>query len=530
MPNDSTAAQDVIDNAPERLMEIVCGGSGTYSAVFGFVVIVALHALLAFGTLSGVLLDASILESTGLTASQVAFANSLVFLGWIPGAASGGPLGDKVGRKTAAVAFSVLASAGLCATGLVPEGSATALFAAKALIGVGVGGFLAPAFTLLVESNDPQRRGLASVTWTWGYVAGVIILCGLHYGLSGLVGWRAEELVLGAWGFAFAAATHLLISESPLYLLASGETLAALDAARTISKWNGVDLDAALEHDESLAPLCEAAEACELIAEEEQPAEVGEVMGQQAFGTMAVTAATEAVGAAQSPNGMGADERAALANACAPLAEDYSWTDLFTGENLPLTLAFGVMEIAYNMAFYIIIFSAGQLSDQLLLNLVLLSAADLPGSTLAGSLSDTLGAKSVAQGCLAGACVTVALFAGLQGWLSMAPDLPAAASSIAGIAPAALALLSKSLCSGAFTAIFLLFSECYPVKLRSAALGCGNMFGKVGASCAAPLTAGFPLVTALSIAGGTLAMATAGASTLPPSKVNTAEEQARSVD
>ena len=116
-------------------MELVSGGSGAYSVMFTCVVIVALHALLAFGTLSGVLLDASIIRDTGIAAEQVALGNSLVFVGWIPGALLGGPLGDRIGRKSASIAFALLASVGLCATGLVPEGNSVALLAARAMCG-----------------------------------------------------------------------------------------------------------------------------------------------------------------------------------------------------------------------------------------------------------------------------------------------------------------------------------------------------------------------------------------------------------
>ena len=62
------------------------------------------------------------------------------------------------------------------------------------------------------------------------------------------------------------------------------------------------------------------------------------------------------------------DESASSSEAaCTAFAtEEYSWTDLFApGEaGLPRTLTFAVMEIAYNMAFYGIIFSAGAFSDQ----------------------------------------------------------------------------------------------------------------------------------------------------------------------
>lgn len=527
-------------------MEVATGGSGRYYTMLTVVLIVALHAILAFGTLSGVLLDASIIEGTGLSAEQVAVGNSLVFFGWIPGAIIGGPLGDRIGRREAAVAFALLASAGQCATGLVPVGGGAALLAARGLTGIGIGGFVAPSFTLLVESSEPSRKGAASVAWTWGYVAGVVLLCGLHLGMSTAgVGWRAEEVALGAWGATFSAATLLFVTESPAYLLASGATFDALESARRIARWNGVDLDASLETEAALEPLRRAFEQCALVEELELAVPVpaaGLAAGPAAAGPAAAsmmaaasvtaTSAAAAAPAEQQPSsgreaadastaGASLADLAAVEEACTPLEETYEWNELFTSERLPLTLTFGVMEAAYNMAFYTIIFAAGKLSDQLLLNLVLLAAADLPGSTLAGVSSDKIGAQKTAFRFLGAAALVLIAFAGFEGWLASGP--PAAEQSdlawLLELTPAALSLLGKSLCSGAFTAIFLLFNECYPVKLRSAALGAGMFFGKFGASCAAPLTTSLPLLGALGISGGLLMAASAGASTLPESRV-----------
>ena len=55
-------------------------------------------------------------------------------------------------------------------------------------------------------------------------------------------------------------------------------------------------------------------------------------------------------------------------------------------------------------------------------------------------------------------------------------------------------------------------------RLRSAALGSGMMFGKIGAASASPLVTTLPLLTSLGISGGLLFAAAAGATTLPDSK------------
>lgn len=505
-----SAGMDPVD----RLMQVATGGSGLYSSVFSLIVVVSLHALLAFGTLSGVLLNPSIIPSLGLTPEQAALGNSLVFFGWIPGALVGGPVGDQLGRKAGLSLFALIGSIGILGSGLVPADAAWLFFLARAATGVGIGGFVAPCFALLVESNDPTRRGLSSVTWTWGYVAGVVILCMLHYATSELLGlgWRAEELTLGAWGLLFTAATQLLVTESPGYLLASGKTLEGLQAARTIARWNQVDLDAAISADPMLRSLRDAASACAFEVESEWRREDG-MMKPMSDGM----SNQEKMIAIREDEMM----RISAAEVCAEPAEpEVSWSDLFGEDRLILTLTFGCMEVAYNMAFYVIVFSAGAISDQVLLNLVLLAAADLPGSTASGLLSDAIGPKRAALVFLSAAsCVLLTLVAYQQ---ELLPSISGVASP--QLVTAGLSLMGKSMCSGAFTAIFLLFSECYPTKLRSAALGSGMMFGKLGAAAASPLITAFSLTSSLTISGGLLFAAAVGASTLPASKVTTRQD------
>ena len=90
------------------------------------------------------------------------------------------------------------------------------------------------------------------MVWTWGCVAGVVILCGLHVACSALgLDWRGEEILLGAFGFTSALATQLLVTESPRFLLANGDALGAIESARTMARWNGVDIDAALAEDDT---------------------------------------------------------------------------------------------------------------------------------------------------------------------------------------------------------------------------------------------------------------------------------------
>ena len=76
----------------------------------------------------------------------------------------------------------------------------------------------------------------------------------------------------------------------------------------------------------------------------------------------------------------------------------------------------------------------------------------------------------------------------------------------------ATALLGKTATSGAFNAVFALTSESYPTTLRAAALGCGMVFGKIGAGLAPPLLALLPAPVTMG-ALGVLLLGAAGAST-----------------
>ena len=117
--------------------------------------------------------------------------------------------------------------------------------------------------------------------------------------------------------------------------------------------WNGVDVDSFLASDPLLAQLRDAERACG--------------RSKAAYGdSISLSGAAEGL-----KDGSASSSEAA----CTAFAtEEYSWMDLFApGEaGLPRTLTFAVMEIAYNMAFYGIIFSAGAFSDQVRSHLIAL--------------------------------------------------------------------------------------------------------------------------------------------------------------
>ena len=205
---------------------------------------------------------------------------------------------------------------------------------------------MSAAFTLVVESVDSSRRGRASFSWSTGYVVGVTMLAGIHLAISAaapslpIAAWRAEELVFACVGVVFAAVVQALVLETPKFHLANGDRAEAVEAACRIAAWNGVE---ALEFDAAMAPLI-ASSAIQVAATDTAASVVA-----QAPTTVPATLLADSVGVVDDDDGNGdGDDRAA------------AWSDLFAPTGLlPLTLTLGGMQLAWNVAYYALAFSAG---------------------------------------------------------------------------------------------------------------------------------------------------------------------------
>ena len=93
-----------------------------YSAILTIVVAFGLHAVIPMVSLAGVLLDGPMGVDLGLSPAEVVAGDSLVFSAWIPGAFVGGPVSDSIGRKRAALCFSVVAAIAIFATAATQPG------------------------------------------------------------------------------------------------------------------------------------------------------------------------------------------------------------------------------------------------------------------------------------------------------------------------------------------------------------------------------------------------------------------------
>ena len=225
---------------PDELL-LASKGDGGYNKQLIATIGVGLHCVLPMATISSVLLDGDIARSLELTSSQVVLSDSLILAAGrraLPRCS--GPISDALGRKGTSLAFAALAAAAMAPqTQLQPGADAELqLCALRALAGFAVGGYLAPAFSWLVESVESGERGRTGTAWTLGYVVGVAFVALLHVALPG--GWRAEEAAYSACVVAAIGASALLVTESPRWLFAVGDRAGALDALRSAARRSGL--------------------------------------------------------------------------------------------------------------------------------------------------------------------------------------------------------------------------------------------------------------------------------------------------
>jgi putative MFS transporter len=171
-----------------------------------------------------------------LDATGAGLVASATFVGMFIGAAAAGRLADRYGRRAVFTTTLVVFSVGSALSALAP--TFETLLAARVVAGLGLGGELPVAATLVSELSPRTQRGrmivLLESFWAYGtIVAGVVAIT-----VVANYGWR--------WGFAVGALPALYVAylrralpESPRFLAEKGRAAEADAVVRRVERAGG---------------------------------------------------------------------------------------------------------------------------------------------------------------------------------------------------------------------------------------------------------------------------------------------------
>ena len=188
------------------------------------------------GVISGAILF--IREDFHLSTLLVETVVSATSLGGLIGAAAGGALADRFGRRRVLLLTALVFIAGAIFS--ATAGGVSWLILALVIVGfaVGLDSFASPLYISEISSSDLRGRRVAlnQIAMTVGIVLAFLA----DYGLSGIHGWR--------WMFALSAVPALIflvgmsfMPESPRWLMQHGQADKARDALRGIREESEVE-------------------------------------------------------------------------------------------------------------------------------------------------------------------------------------------------------------------------------------------------------------------------------------------------
>src|SRR5438105_14225787 len=172
----------------------------------------------------------------GLDPARTGLVVSAGFLGMFLGAAVAGRIADRIGRKPVFQATLVLFSIGALLSAAAP--TFETLLLARAIAGLGLGGGLPVASTLVSEYAPRASRGrlvvLLESFWAYGTIlAGVVALVVLPQ-----LGWRGA-FVVGALPALYVAYLRRALPESPRFLAEHGRAAEADAVVRRVEREGG---------------------------------------------------------------------------------------------------------------------------------------------------------------------------------------------------------------------------------------------------------------------------------------------------
>jgi SP family galactose:H+ symporter-like MFS transporter len=203
------------NGAPGRFVYVVAAVSAMAGLLFGY----------DTGVISGALLF--IKQQFALSATMQEVVTSAVLVGAVVGAAAGGTLADRFGRRRIIIAAAVVFALGALGTAVAP--AVGWLIAGRIVVGtaIGIASFAAPLY--ISEAAPSSVRGSLVSLNQLAITLGIVVSYLVDYALSGLGAWR--------WMFGLAAIPATILGTGMLFLPDSPRWLVSrkmLDKARTV--------------------------------------------------------------------------------------------------------------------------------------------------------------------------------------------------------------------------------------------------------------------------------------------------------
>jgi SP family galactose:H+ symporter-like MFS transporter len=188
------------------------------------------------GVISGAILF--IKKDLALSSTMQGLVVSAVLIGAVVGAAAGGYLADRLGRRKSIIVAGVIFSLSAIGTAVAP--SVGWLIAGRVVVGVaiGVASFISPMY--ISEVSPPAIRGSLVALNQLAITVGIVLAYLVDYALSGIEGWRymfaaalvpSAVLVVAMW----------LMPDSPRWLLSRDLPEKAREVLRRIRGTSDVE-------------------------------------------------------------------------------------------------------------------------------------------------------------------------------------------------------------------------------------------------------------------------------------------------